>query len=254
MPGLVLLKKRMHMDVCLFIRHVTPALLDVWPEAVKEKDWYESTPLHVACYREEPLEVVSVLLKGWPGAAKKKDAGGRVPLHSLCENFLCEQDASLEVVFALLTAWPDAVSVREDNFDETPLQRVCSIRTPLEVVTSLLNTWLSYKDNRTNRAILSLQEDALFCTGYVEMLFTRLFAICNNNTDHHTPKEIMDYFICIQLWNGTTLVLDRNPTVIKAMGLDTKVMADFLSRVGRCCSLKAMWGVLYDEQNLLAGI
>eukprot|EP00957_Ditylum_brightwellii_P144855 11033333-Ditylum_brightwellii.AAC.1 len=64
----------------------------------------------------------------------------------------------------------------------------------------------------------------------------------------------MDYFIHRQLWNGTTLVLDRNPTVIKTMGLDIKVMADFLCRVGRCCSLTAMWVVLYNEQDLLEGV
>eukprot|EP00957_Ditylum_brightwellii_P035928 2722578-Ditylum_brightwellii.AAC.1 len=64
----------------------------------------------------------------------------------------------------------------------------------------------------------------------------------------------MNYFIRIQLWNGTSLVLDRNPTVIKTMGLDTKVMADFLCRVGQCCSLTTMWVVLCNEQDLLEGV
>eukprot|EP00957_Ditylum_brightwellii_P115815 8834068-Ditylum_brightwellii.AAC.1 len=68
----------------------------------------------------------------------------------------------------------------------------------------------------------------------------------------------MDYFICIQFWNGVTLVLDRLPTLIspvtKIMGLDTKVMADFLSRVGRCCNLTRMWEVIHNEQDLLEGV
>eukprot|EP00957_Ditylum_brightwellii_P085068 6467896-Ditylum_brightwellii.AAC.1 len=64
----------------------------------------------------------------------------------------------------------------------------------------------------------------------------------------------MDYFIHIQLWNGATLVLDRNPIFIQTMGLDTKVMADLLSRVGQCCSLTTMWGVFCNEQDLLEGV
>eukprot|EP00957_Ditylum_brightwellii_P102888 7841482-Ditylum_brightwellii.AAC.1 len=64
----------------------------------------------------------------------------------------------------------------------------------------------------------------------------------------------MDYFIFIQLWNGTSLILNRNPTVIKTMGLDTKVMADFLCRVGRCCSLTTMRRVICNEQGLLEDV
>jgi len=196
-----------------------------------------------------PLEVISALLKACPGAAKEKNVDNYTPLHSACDS-----KAPMEVVSALLTAWPDAVNVEDDIFDETPLQLACSIRAPLEIVTALFNTWLSYKDNRTNRAILYLQEDNSNFTGDIEILFAHLFALCHNNTDNHSPREIMDYFIRIQLWNGTTLVLDRNPTVIKTMGLDTKVMADFLCRVGRCCNLTTMWVVLSNEQDLLEGV
>eukprot|EP00957_Ditylum_brightwellii_P151971 11572392-Ditylum_brightwellii.AAC.1 len=64
----------------------------------------------------------------------------------------------------------------------------------------------------------------------------------------------MDYFIHIQLWNGATLVLDSHPTVIKTMGLDTKVTADFLSTVGWRCSLTTMWEVIHNEQDLLEGV
>eukprot|EP00957_Ditylum_brightwellii_P098229 7484447-Ditylum_brightwellii.AAC.1 len=64
----------------------------------------------------------------------------------------------------------------------------------------------------------------------------------------------MDYFFHIEMWNGAMLVLDTNPAVIKTMGLDTKVMADLLSIVGRCCSLKAMWEVLCNEWGLLEGV
>eukprot|EP00957_Ditylum_brightwellii_P172319 13118199-Ditylum_brightwellii.AAC.1 len=64
----------------------------------------------------------------------------------------------------------------------------------------------------------------------------------------------MNYFVLIEMWNGAKLVLDRNPAVIKTMGLDTKVMADLLYTVGRYCSLTIMWGVLCNEQDLLEGV
>eukprot|EP00957_Ditylum_brightwellii_P007035 532625-Ditylum_brightwellii.AAC.1 len=64
----------------------------------------------------------------------------------------------------------------------------------------------------------------------------------------------MDYFIHIEMWNGATLVLDTNPAIIKTMGLDTKVMADLLSTVGRSCSLTTMWEALRNEQDLLEGV
>jgi len=92
----------------------------------------------------------------------------------------------------------------------------------------------------------------------LRFFFSHLFALCNSDTLTHPPKEIMDYFIRIQLCNGVTLVLDRHPTliptVIKTMGLDTNVMADFLCTVGRCCNLTTMWEVIRNEQDLLEGV
>mmetsp|Transcript_12553 Transcript_12553/g.18592 ORF Transcript_12553/g.18592 Transcript_12553/m.18592 type:complete len:94 (+) Transcript_12553:25-306(+) len=67
-------------------------------------------------------------------------------------------------------------------------------------------------------------------------------------------RKIMDFFIQIEMWNGVTLHVDWNPAVTKTMDLDTKVMADFLSTVGRCCRLTTMWGVLCNEQDLLEGV
>eukprot|EP00957_Ditylum_brightwellii_P068528 5202577-Ditylum_brightwellii.AAC.1 len=64
----------------------------------------------------------------------------------------------------------------------------------------------------------------------------------------------MDYFIHTEMWNGATLVLERHPTVFKTMSLDTKVMPDFLSTVGRRCRLTTLWEVLRNEQDLLEGV
>eukprot|EP00957_Ditylum_brightwellii_P067894 5154684-Ditylum_brightwellii.AAC.1 len=64
----------------------------------------------------------------------------------------------------------------------------------------------------------------------------------------------MDYSIGIQLWNNAMLLLDRHPTVIKKMGLDTKVMADFLSTVRWCFNLTTVWEVIHNGQDLLEGV
>eukprot|EP00957_Ditylum_brightwellii_P135680 10347309-Ditylum_brightwellii.AAC.1 len=64
----------------------------------------------------------------------------------------------------------------------------------------------------------------------------------------------MDYFIHIEMWSAVTLVLHRNTTIIKAMDLDMKVMADFLSMTGWHCTLPSLWGMLCNEQELLAAV
>eukprot|EP00957_Ditylum_brightwellii_P025542 1930977-Ditylum_brightwellii.AAC.1 len=48
------------------------ALLEVWPDAAREKDAFGWTPLHRACEHGAPFEVVAALLKAWPGAVKEK--------------------------------------------------------------------------------------------------------------------------------------------------------------------------------------
>uniref|UniRef100_A0A7S1ZWQ8 Uncharacterized protein n=1 Tax=Ditylum brightwellii TaxID=49249 RepID=A0A7S1ZWQ8_9STRA len=154
-----------------------------------------------------------------------------------------------------MKAWPEAVK-EKDNIGYTPLQMSFSLKASFEVTPLLLNAWLSYKENRTKWAIMYFRVYTRFCTEDVEVLLSRLFDLYNSNTHTLPPKEIMDYFIHIQLWNGVTLVLDRhNPTaLIQTMGLDTKVMADFLSTVGRHCSLTTIWEIIRNEQDLLEGV
>mmetsp|Transcript_16111 Transcript_16111/g.23669 ORF Transcript_16111/g.23669 Transcript_16111/m.23669 type:complete len:119 (-) Transcript_16111:1251-1607(-) len=87
-----------------------------------------------------------------------------------------------------------------------------------------------------------------------EFLFSHLFALHNNDAGNPSPNEIMDYFVRIEMWNGVSLVLDRNPAVVKTIGLDTNAMADLLSTIGRCCSMITMWEVIRNEQDLLEGV
>jgi len=236
------------------IQDAISTLLQKRPDIAKQKDEYGMMPLHkAALYHNTPVEIVAALLQAWPDAAKEKDSRlGLTPLHIACWN-----EAPSEIVAALLQAWPDS-SKQRDKHGNTPLQVACCVEAPVEVVILLLNNWLSYKENTTNSAIMSLQIHASRCTGDSKEIFSQLFALCNSNALTRPPREIMDYFIRNQLWNGVTLVLDRHPTlmspVTETMGLDTKVMADFLSTVGRCCSLTTMWEVLRNEQDLLEGV
>eukprot|EP00957_Ditylum_brightwellii_P034331 2604365-Ditylum_brightwellii.AAC.1 len=69
---------------------------------------------------------------------------------------------------------------------------------------------------------MSLQRGNFNFTGDVKALISHLFALFNNNADNPSPNEILDYFVHFEMWNGAKLVLDRNPAVIKTIGLDTK--------------------------------
>eukprot|EP00957_Ditylum_brightwellii_P120809 9214574-Ditylum_brightwellii.AAC.1 len=64
----------------------------------------------------------------------------------------------------------------------------------------------------------------------------------------------MTYFVSINLWNGVAFVLERNPGVVKAMDLNTKLMADFLCMVGCGGKLTTMWKVLCNDQDLLGDV
>eukprot|EP00957_Ditylum_brightwellii_P106070 8090840-Ditylum_brightwellii.AAC.1 len=191
---------------------------------------------------------MDALLKVWPGVLKETYFCGRMPLHAYCWG----RGAS-EVVAALLKAWPEAVK-EKSIFGKILLHLACSNKAPFEVTTLLLKTWLSYKENRTKSAIMSFQRDSFNFAGDVKVLLSHLFALCSNNADNPSPNEIMDYFVHIKMWNGVMLNVDRNPAVIKTIGLDTKAMVDLLSTVGQCCTLTTMWEVICHEQDLLEGV
>eukprot|EP00957_Ditylum_brightwellii_P205616 15344627-Ditylum_brightwellii.AAC.1 len=203
------------------------ALLGVCPGAAKEKDRCEYTPLHTACLSRASFEVVAVLLEVWPEAAKEKDRRGYTPLHTACL-----YRAAPDVVAALLKAWHEAIK-ETHRFGETPLKMACLCGASFEVTTLL---------------------DNFNFAGDIKVLFSHLYALCSNDTDNPSPNEIMDCFIHVEMWNGVTLNVDRNPAVIKTIGLVTEVMADLLSAVGWCCSLKTMWEVLCNEHDLLKGV
>eukprot|EP00957_Ditylum_brightwellii_P060381 4584429-Ditylum_brightwellii.AAC.1 len=137
---------------CEYVRDLT--LVEIQPEAAKQKYEYGSMPLHYACCYEAPVEVVDALLHVWPEAAKEKEYYGWMPLH-----YASWKGAPFEVADALLRVCPDAVKAK-GRCGKMPLHYVCISsrdRASFEVVKLLLSSWLSHKDNTTNAAILALQ-------------------------------------------------------------------------------------------------
>jgi len=114
---------------------VVSTLLGIWPDGAKEKDCFGCTPLDTACIYDAPLDVISTLLSAWPDGAKEKDSGGGTPLHTTCRF-----RAPVEVVRALLSIWPDGAKEKDEK-DCTPLHIACSSGAQLEVVSALLSTW-----------------------------------------------------------------------------------------------------------------
>jgi len=51
--------------------------------AAKQKISLRWMPLHWAIYKGAPFEVVDTLLEVWPDAVKEKSGSGRTPLHAI---------------------------------------------------------------------------------------------------------------------------------------------------------------------------
>jgi ankyrin repeat protein len=70
-------------------------------------DDFGSTPLHIACQSNPPLEVIQALLAVCPQAATDKDILGNTPLHVAASN----PETDPATVMALLQVCPVAVSI-----------------------------------------------------------------------------------------------------------------------------------------------
>mmetsp|Transcript_30057 Transcript_30057/g.49666 ORF Transcript_30057/g.49666 Transcript_30057/m.49666 type:complete len:347 (-) Transcript_30057:200-1240(-) len=71
------------------------------------RDAHDSTPLHIACWSNPPLEVVRVLIEAYPHALRTKDVHGDTPLHIAVSNPV----TSIELVQILVEACPQAASI-----------------------------------------------------------------------------------------------------------------------------------------------
>jgi ankyrin repeat protein len=75
-------------------------------EAVMVDD-HGSTPLHIACWGNPPLEVVRCLLAACPQVATDKDVIGNTPLHIAASH----PETAPAVMSALIDACPAALSI-----------------------------------------------------------------------------------------------------------------------------------------------
>uniref|UniRef100_A0A7S2MIC7 Uncharacterized protein n=1 Tax=Helicotheca tamesis TaxID=374047 RepID=A0A7S2MIC7_9STRA len=125
----------------------------------------------------------------------------------------------------LLEKWPEVIKERDK-----------SSQTPLDIYEK------NYRRNTENDAD-------------VKKVFTYVYKLFDDaSIDNDCLKEMVDYFISIQWWNGVLLLLDRHPLLKKQMEVDTKVFPNFLSVVGQRCNMKTMWLIISNELDIMEGV
>jgi ankyrin repeat protein len=99
---------------------VLEALIDAYPESVKQADNNGSTPLHLLCSfaREQHLPVVRHLMERYPGTTNRTDNNGFTLLHAACYNGGC-----LSCIQYLVESAPDMIST-QDYKGDVPLHVV----------------------------------------------------------------------------------------------------------------------------------
>jgi len=220
-------------------------LLKSWPGALKEKTTFGATPLHLACRRRACLELVSLILGSWGDAVKEKDSFGATPLHLACEN-----GASLEVVSLILANWPGA-SKEKNHFGELPINKACKNKAPFQIILLLLDKWLEDTEHRNIHDVESLKFNA---SEDVKKLLSHVSSLFIDEVNNNIPSiEIKNFFVSINWSKGLFMVINKYSSTTKTLDLHINVMADFLSVIGKCCSLTTMWQVVINEQELLKG-
>jgi ankyrin repeat protein len=103
-------------------------------EAIMVDD-FGSTPLHIACQRNPPLEIIQALLVACPQAATDKDILGNTPLHVAASN----PETNPAIVRALLQVYcPIAISIIKNKEGLTALHMACRHAPSNERVIGLL--------------------------------------------------------------------------------------------------------------------
>lgn len=83
-------------------------------------DDHGSTPLHIACWGNPPVDVIQALLDACPQTVADQDVDGNNPLHIAASH----PEMSVEVIRALLEACPVAVSAKNKE-GLMPLHMAC---------------------------------------------------------------------------------------------------------------------------------
>jgi hypothetical protein len=151
----------------------------------------------------------------------------------------------------LLIFGPDVVCYKSSWDYADPIELACiENNTILEVVHALLDPWLKRKENLSSYRVNSLinqdtPDDVKTLLSYLSSLF---------DNDDHTSDKIKMNFIATNWWSGVWLTLNMHPAAIKTLQIPTSNMADFLSVVGKCCSLATMMVIIKNEPDLLEGV
>uniref|UniRef100_A0A7S4TA62 Uncharacterized protein n=1 Tax=Ditylum brightwellii TaxID=49249 RepID=A0A7S4TA62_9STRA len=220
-------------------------LLNAYPGALRQVNDEGDTPLHVACSFEATLDLVSLLLKRWPGAAREVNAKEETPLHIVC-NLAPTYCELLEVLSLLLDVYPEAARVRSSN-GFTPLRTAYSKDAPLSAVLRLLEKFPGAvrHEHFTGNAPVGIESFKVWkVINDVHHLFSSDFDIEN-------ATYILDYFIHLKWWGGTVIVFDINPSIIRTLGVNDKVIPNLLFMVGSHCRILTLWKFLGDRQDLV---
>jgi len=94
-----------------------------YPEDAQFLDDFGLSPLHRACFRDAPVELISALIRAFPEATHLRDQcqfSGLTPLHAACHY------CSAAVVRCLLKSYPSAIHMISTK-GYTPLQCTCQV-------------------------------------------------------------------------------------------------------------------------------
>lgn len=96
-----------------------------------ETKW-KSLPIHEACEKNAPPEVIKALIKAFPESLLLRNSDGSLPLH-----IACKQKSSKATIAALLSSEPSAAKVKDDD-GKYPLHLACQSQVAHQIVESLI--------------------------------------------------------------------------------------------------------------------
>jgi Ankyrin repeats (3 copies) len=133
-------------------------LVETWPDAVKDKEKNKcgELPLHWVFSSNSPLDVIQLLVETWPDTVKEKNNNGSLPLH-----YACHYNAPLDVMQFLVKMWPNAVKAK-NRYGFLPLHYACFHNAPLDVIQLLVETWPNAvkEKNKDGNTPLALAKNA----------------------------------------------------------------------------------------------